>query len=43
MVIKGRAKQMIKQMRKDLCSNTFFTNFIMAFSGVALLLYATFT
>jgi hypothetical protein len=33
---------MIKQIRKDLCSNTFFTNFVMAFSGVALLLYATF-
>lgn len=42
MIIKGRAKQMIKQMRKDLCSNSFFINFLMSFSGVALLLYATF-
>ena len=33
---------MMTQIQKDLCNNTFFTNFVMAFSGVALLLYATF-
>ena len=31
------------QIRKDLCSNSFFVNFLMAFSGVALLLYSNFT
>lgn len=30
---------MMTQIKKDLCNNTFFTNFVMAFSGVALLLY----
>ena len=33
---------MMTQIKKDLCNNAFFTNFVMAFSGVALLLYATF-
>jgi hypothetical protein len=33
---------MMNQIRKDLCSNAFYNNFIMAFSGVALLLYAVF-
>ena len=42
MVVKGKGLAM-NQIRKDLCSNAFFINFIMAFSGVALLLYANFT
>ena len=34
---------MKEKIRKDLCSNSFFINFLMAFSGVALLLYSDFT
>ena len=34
---------MMTQIKKDLCNNAFFTKFVMAFSGLDLLIYAELT